>query len=277
VARTQLLNEYLLLKTDELITEVTQAFEAFEFHRFHHLLQNFCATELSSLYCDINKDILYCDSVTSSRRIACQAVLWRVTDVLMRLIAPVMPHLAEDIFQALPENLKLSASGPEGEAPETVSLIARMPSKSIHLLDFPKPVHSDFSTQHPFEHVLALREQVNALLESARAAGHIGSALEAQVILTLPESHPLAAKVSVPAFLNDLATYFIVSQVHRGESSSVSESWKLSSDDAAITVQAAEGQKCERCWQYQPEVGQKDAHPTLCTRCVTAVIGLSLK
>ncbi|MEB3246001.1 MAG: isoleucine--tRNA ligase [Vampirovibrionales bacterium] len=249
--KLSLLDTYLLQKTDELIAQVTEAFDAFEFHRFHHLLQNFCAIELSSLYCDINKDVLYCDSVTSPRRIAVQAVLWRVTDVLMRLLAPVMPHLAEDIFQNLPQALKPS-------------------SESIHLLDWPKAEKQDLASQHPFEHVLALREQVNALLEDARKAGHIGSALEAQVVLNLPESHALAAKIHDDAFLTDLATILIVSQVVTQPAQDAS-GWTIRSENADVIIQAAQGQKCERCWQFQPEVGQDHTHPALCARCVQAV------
>jgi isoleucyl-tRNA synthetase len=263
------LDRYVLHRLQNVVQAITDAFDKYEFYRFYQVLQNFCVVELSSLYFDVVKDILYCNAENDLRRRAVQTVLYEALSVLTRLIVPVMPHLAEDIWHYWPQEQR-STFG-EGDVPTSILLSPWPQVKEPWLLN---------ETQRlQFESLLSLREKINLALEEARSNDKIGSALEARVCI-----QPLAEEW---AFLKDvpqstLETLFLISQVELLPADASEEALAAldeaalgayeEGDDLRLWALPPAGDKCQRCWKFTPEVGTHAEHEGLCTRCHSAVV-----
>lgn len=212
-------DRWMLTQLQTLNKEVTSAWAEFDFRKVYHLLNSFCSTQLSNLYIDITKDRLYCDSLTSPRRIASQAVFARVFDDLARLFAPILAYTTDEAWE--------HAGFQE----------------SIHLETFPE-VDSKLTFAEDFAQIEAareLRDVASIQLEEARRQGTIGKSLEAELELTLPENHAAAA-------LSDeaLEEFLIVSNVT-----------KIQGDTLQVRVKKSPHQQCPRCWRRLPEVGEQ--------------------
>jgi len=231
------IDTWMLGQLNGVIRDARTAYESFEFYRVYQRIYQFCAVELSSFYLDVLKDRLYAELPAGPERRAAQFVLARLHDNLTRLLAPIIPHTAEESW-----DYHYRAGKSE-----------RTPS--VHLAEFPEadPRWDDPERTARWTEVLALREQVLGALEGLRKNKQIGSAQEANVVITTnrPERwNPLRQL---------LATLCIVSEV------------EIKADPAAATERVEAGRsphaKCERCWNYRPTVGQSPEHPTLCDRC----------
>lgn len=249
------LDAYILHRLQEVVKEVTEDFDRYEFFKYYQLLANFCGVELSKFYFDIVKDRLYASGKKDENRRAVQTVLNEILQVLVRLLVPVTPHLAEDIWQHIPAQLR----GDE---------------LSVLLTDFPKP-RADLMTQDRvfWDELIQVRYVVNKALEQAREQKKIGSSLEAQVKLKV-EQPELATKVS--SLGADLPGFFITSQVQilpsqeelrtdNGHLSHVSE------NGVSVVVLPASGAKCARCWKYSDRVGSHQTYSDLCEACAQVV------
>ena len=200
----------------------------------------FCAVDLSALYLDIAKDRLYCSAAAASGRRAAQTTLLRLLQTLVRLCAPILSYTAEEVWSFLP-----------GGAGGSV-FAAGMPE-----LD---PALEDEALASRWEQLLRVRAVVTKALEEARQAGQIGNALDARVTLAAGgDTYTLLAEQG-----RDLEALLIVSQaeVVRG----------AGDGEVRVTVEAARGEKCGRCWNFRETVGSSAAHPTICDRCA-AVLG----
>ena len=256
VADLPLLDRWMLQRTAEVMDEITESFESYEFFRFFQLLQNFCVTDLSNFYLDIAKDRLYVSAPSDQRRRTCQTVMALIIERLAGLIAPVLCHMAEDIWQNLPYPVE-----------ET----------SVFQRGWPTAPDSwrDASVQEPMQQLRELRASVNKVLEDCRSRQELGASLEASVRL---EAHSPSLQ-SALHWLNEngqpevdgLRDWLLVSQLQIG-----GEPWAellANHDDsvALIEVARARGTKCERCWHYESDVGQHADHPHLCGRCVSVL------
>ncbi len=257
------LDRYMLHRMTEVFSDVTAAFDSFQFFRFFQTIQNFCVIDLSNFYLDIAKDRLYISAANSPRRRSCQTVLAIAVENLAKAIAPVLCHMAEDIWQALPYETGVRSVFESGWT------------------------HLDPTWQQPdlaatWQQLRQIRTEVNKVLEQARAEKAIGSSLEAKVLLYVPDE---ALRKQLQAFnptdslagngVDALRYLLIVSQVELVDSLAAIESvqYHLASDVAGIGVVKADGEKCDRCWNYSTQVGQSAAHPLLCERCVPALAG----
>lgn len=261
------LDRYLLHRMTEVFGEVTAAFESYQFFRFFQTVQNFCVVDLSNFYLDIAKDRLYISSANSMRRRSVQTVMALALENLARGIAPVLCHLAEDIWQFLPYPTPYKSVFESG----WVKIEENW--KNPELAKF-------------WEQLRFIRGEVNKVLERARAEKTIGSSLEAKVMLyvadlelreKLQALNPQSDFNLSPASNNvdELRYIFITSQVELLESPQALEGLQYSwqSDTLGIAVVRAEGEKCERCWNYSPYVGKSAEHPLLCERCISALAG----
>lgn len=236
------LDLYILQRLHTLISEVRRAYQLYEFHQVYHLINRFCAVDLSALYIDVVKDRLYCDPPQSLRRRATQTVMDEVHSVLCRLLAPVIPFTAEEAwqFRAVPHD--------QTTEPGLVR-------PSVHLQAFPEvrslPLPDDFNPR--WEKFLQLRNKVNESLETLRREKIIGKSLEASITLT-----DASIKSEDLPLLTEL---FIVSAV------------KLEPGGIGPTVSAhkMEGIRCPRCWKMFPTLSGHPDHPELCERCAEAV------
>ena len=243
VADNELLeiDRWVLAELDEVVAQVREAFEAYEFHMATRAIHEFCTVTLSARYFDIIKDRLYTSAPRSLRRRSAQTALYRIVDALARMLAPVLVFTADEIWENLPA----------GNARPGSVHIAVLPEASGE---------GDESLRANWASLFEIRDEVLQALEEARIAKQIGSSLEARLeIAAAGESYELLVR-----YRDELRYLFIVSQVD-----------VLRSDEGAsgvvVKVLPAEGQKCERCWNYSTHVGESERYPTACERCVAAL------
>ncbi|MDJ0798410.1 MAG: isoleucine--tRNA ligase [Calothrix sp. MO_167.B12] len=253
------LDRYMLHRMTEVFSDVTKAFDNYQFFRFFQTVQNFCVVDLSNFYLDAAKDRLYISAADAFRRRSCQTVLQIALENIARAIAPVLCHMAEDIWQFLPY--------------ET-------PYKSVFEAGW---VQVDDKWQNPelavsWEKLRDIRTDVNKVLEQARVEKQIGSSLEGKVLLYVSDEQLRSSVKSLTENSNgvdELRYLFITSQVEVLDTPGRLEGLKysLESDAWGIGVVDAEGKKCDRCWNYSTHVGESAEHPLLCERCVDALAG----
>ena len=255
------LDRYMLHRITEVFNDVTDAFETFQFYRFFQTVQNFCVVDLSNFYLDIAKDRLYISAADSPRRRSCQTVIWVALENLARAIAPVLSHLAEDIWQFLPY---------------------ATPHQSVFQAGWItlEEQWSQPKLAEKWEKLRAIRTEVNKVLEQARTDKAIGSSLEAKVLLNVPDAD---LRTALQAFnpadslsgnhVDELRYFFLTSQVELLESAKPLDGIKYAaqSDAVGVGVVDADGQKCDRCWNYSTHVGESKDHPLLCERCIPAL------
>jgi isoleucyl-tRNA synthetase len=154
-----LVDRWILERLDEVIGDCRSAYEEFAFHKVYHMLNQFCAVDLSSLYIDITKDRMYCDAPDSPRRRATQTVMHQIFDALCRLLAPILAFTAEEVWRH-------SGVG-----------------ASVHLEEFPQAPHRGHEASEQVAELLKLRSVIGQAIERARREKLIGNALEAAVVL----------------------------------------------------------------------------------------------
>ena len=243
----KLIDKFALHKLNKLVAEVTEAFEHYEFYKYFQCLQNFAAVDLSSFYLDIVKDRLYTAGKKSLSRRACQTVLYEILHTLVRILAPVMPHQAEDIWQNMPDMHKNGVI-------------------SVLLTNWPE-VHESWTNDaldNDFSEILKVREVVTRAIEPLRADKKVGSSLEVAVYVKSPNSKVLADNAK------DLCDIFITSQAYVSENKPENVLNEYNEDDYTVWVTKAEGEKCERCWKYR-KLGEHSGYDTICSDCYDAI------
>ncbi len=227
------LDKWALSSLNKLVEKVTAAYESYEFHMIYHNIHKFCVVDMSNVYLDIIKDRLYTHKAQSTSRRSAQSAMYIILDSLVKLIAPVLCYTAEEIWSYMPH----------GENAEEFSVIMN---------DMPA-VKAEFANEEidsKWAKILEVREGVLKALEEARSEKKIGKSLEAGVTLTTKENYGFLKSIE-----DKLAEIFIVSSVNVFEG------------EDNITITAAEGGKCERCWTVSETVGTVADHPTICARC----------
>jgi isoleucyl-tRNA synthetase len=226
------LDRWILGEFSKLEQEVIGAYDAYEFHVVYQKVSQFIAVELSSIYHDVIKDRLYTDPANSHRRRSTQTTLHRLVTGLCQILAPILSFTTDEAWEFVP---KVSGSVHEGE----------WKRKGLSLE--PDEIGK-------WDWIKLWRETLLPELEKARQAKTIGKALEAKVEIVIPQ---VQNQYSDRELLRELVN---VSDLKITVGGSV-----LSS------VSKADGQKCERCWHWETDVGSYNEHPTLCGRCVEAV------
>ena len=242
------LDRWALMHMQLLKKEVYAAYESYDFHVLYHAIHNFCSVEMSSYYLDILKDRLYAYKADSFERRSAQTAMYEIMLDLVVMIAPVLSFTMEEVWQFM----KKPASMPE----------------SVFMMPWPecKEEYIDEALESKWDNFIEIRSEITRVLEGARRAKTIGHSLDAKVELHAT-GEALAILRSVEG---DLATLLIVSQAKlvEGLAGGVEATGR---EDLKVTVQAAEGEKCERCWIYSDTVGKDAEHPTVCARCAAAL------
>ncbi len=240
------IDKYALHKLNQLINQVTEAFNNYEFYKYFQSLQNFAAVDLSAFYLDIVKDRLYTAGKKSLSRRACQTVLYEISQTLVRLLVPVMPHQAEDIWMSVPEAQKAGL-------------------ESILLSDWPKAndkwTNSELEAE--FEKILKAREVVTRAIEPLRADKQVGSSLEVAVYIKADDNSVLKANE------DELCNIFITSQAYVVDKAPESVLNLHTEEGYTVWVTKAEGEKCARCWKYR-----KLNSDGICEECQDAIKNL---
>jgi isoleucyl-tRNA synthetase len=232
------LDRWILGVFARIEAEVAAAYDVYEFHVVYQKLSQFAAVELSAIYHDVVKDRLYTDAANSPRRRSTQTTLHRMVTRLCQMLSSVLTFTADEAWEFIP-----------GRGVEFVHLSDWKPST------FQRSKHEEETWATLFR----LRELAQAELEKARQNKLIGKALEAKVTLSLPAPEAAICR----EWREPLRELLNVSQLELSEGPAETP--------ASVTVQKADGQKCERCWHWETDIGKDSQHPTICGRCVEAV------
>jgi isoleucyl-tRNA synthetase len=242
------IDRWALVRTEDLIRKCRAWYESLEFHKVYRAIYDFAASDLSALYFHVSKDRLYTAAPKSQARRSGQTALYRIHYALTRLAAPILAFTMDEVWT--------HTAKPEG-APSSVHL-ARLPE--------PGEVTEGLNDEHraklaDWDRLMEIRVPVLKALEEARQAKQIGTSLEARVRLKAPE----ADRKLLEANCADLPALFIVSEV-------VLEAGA----ELEPIVEAAAGEKCERCWKYSTKVGDDQKFPTVCDTCSEALKEMGL-
>ena len=228
------IDRYALTRAAQFQQEVLAHYRGYEFHPVVAKLQLYCSEDLGGFYLDVLKDRLYTTAPKSLARRSAQTALHQITHAMLRWMAPFLSFTAEEAWKVFGS------------------------SESIFLETYGTISTGDEGLQAKWERLRAIRDLVNKEIEALRAAGQVGSSLQASVALTAaPEDHALLASLG-----DDLKFVFITSTIEL-----------IAGSALQISVKASSDAKCERCWHYRADVGHDTAHPTLCGRCTSNLYG----
>jgi isoleucyl-tRNA synthetase len=235
------LDQYMLARTSELVTKVRASYDAFEFHRVFHAVNEFANSELSAFYLDVLKDRLYTLAPKDTRRLSAQTAVWKITEALVRLVAPILSFTADEVWSYLPQ-------------------------KSVHIAHFPAAADFANGTSEmlsDFAQIRTVREAALKVLETARAEKKIGKALEAKVVVRVSAG---VTATALSKYERELPELFGVSQV---ELQAIDPA--LGEAPPQVEFANAGGTKCDRCWRYTDDVGSEGRYPSVCARCADAL------
>jgi isoleucyl-tRNA synthetase len=238
IASMQEIDRFALSRYGSAATAVLRAYDRYDYPSIFQTLNQFLTVDLSAFYADVLKDRLYTFAASSVERRSAQTAMYIMADGLARLLAPILPVTADELWQHLGGRVE----------------------ESVHLADFPRETEAlvDGALVERWEQLLGVREEVNRALENARQGKIIGTSLGAHVTLTAGGATGDLLRRYEP----DLPMLFIVSQVALETGAA---------DGVAVSVTRAEGTKCERCWRVVPDVSREPGSEGLCSRCVAAL------
>ena len=234
------LDRWAVTRLNALIEKCAQAYGDYEFNAVTHAVNDFCVVDMSNFYLDIIKDRLYCEARDGRKRRSAQTALFLILDTMTKIMAPILAFTCDEIWLAMPHR-----AGDDGR--NVVFNEMNQPFADYAL---------DEAAMARWDRIIAVRDTVNAALESARNEKRIGKSLEAAVALTVPAEDAFLAEMDSQV----LADLLIVSQVR------VTAGGALS-----VSVAEAGGEKCLRCWKHSADLGSDPEHPALCARCAAVV------
>ncbi|HUD66503.1 MAG TPA: isoleucine--tRNA ligase [Candidatus Sulfotelmatobacter sp.] len=244
--KLEALDQYMLRQTWSLTGDVRKWYEEFAFHKIYHRVNHFCVVDLSAFYFDIIKDRLYTYAPNSPGRRSAQTAVWRISEAMTRLLAPILTFTCEEVWGHLPRTSGRPDSVHLAQFPDGREVLGRASVPEDDQLQA-----RDWST------LLAVRELVMKAVEEERTTKRIGKSLEAQLIITAAEP----AYTVLKRYADQLRYLFIVSAVTLAEGSG------NGTGGVHVEVKKADGAKCDRCWNYSTHVGEDKAYPTVCERC----------
>ncbi len=229
------IDRWALASFEDATRKVLDGYQRYDFQSVYQTIYHLVTVTLSARYFDIIKDRLYIYAPKSLERRSAQTALYLITHRLCRLLAPILAFTADEAFENLPK-AKLA---------------------SVHLAEFPKASDADNSRLlADWERIFTIRESVLKSLEEARTAGEIGASLMAKVVLTVDKE----TTWFLADHFDELRYIFITSQVEVHEG-----------DAFGVQILKADGEKCERCWNFSTRVGESERYPTVCERCQAAL------
>ncbi len=230
------IDRWALARAAQFQAETLAHYEVYEFHPVVAKLQVFCSEDLGAFYLDILKDRLYTTAPNSHARRSAQTALWHITHAMLRWMAPFLSFTAEEAWP----------------------VFAPGASPSIFTQTYWTFAAPDAALLGKWARIREVRDMANKEIEALRAAGHVGSSLQANVRITANAAdHALLASLG-----DDLRFVTITSQALLAEGPAL-----------AVEVTPSSAAKCARCWHYRDDVGHDPAHPTICGRCTSNLYG----
>ncbi len=236
------IDKWAIVKLNELMAKVKQAYDNYEFHQVYHSIRNFCVIDMSNFYLDVLKDRLYTEKKDSKSRRAAQTAIYLILNAMTRMISPILAYTSDEIWKFMPHSSKENA-------------------ENVIFNEMPAPI--EIETNDDFmsfwQEIHDLRDDVKKSLEVLIKDKTIKSSLEAKVVLKAGKDKLAFLKKAEP----ELAAAFIVSSVEIIDNDGELE----------IAVEKAAGEKCERCWIVSETIGKNSEHPHLCERCCNILKG----
>jgi len=243
------LDRWALHRLQELTEKVIEAYKRFEYHSIYQAIYNFCALTLSSFYLDVLKDRLYVSAVSSKERRSAQTALNEILEVLVRLVAPIIPFTADEVW----------GYAPSKEKPMSVHADLFLPAREEL---------KDSSLIERWEVLLNIRKEITRALELARKDKIIGHSLDAAVSLALPQD----LLQGLQDYRDELRSICIVSAVEFADEGKIEGGYESQEyPGLVIKILPSPFPKCERCWIHDSTIGHDGEHPSLCKRCVQVI------
>ncbi len=231
-------DKYMTVRLNQVIQEIREnGYEKYNFMHIYRTVMNFLTVDLSSFYLDFAKDVVYIEAENDYQRRCMQTVFYQTLVSLTKLLTPIIPHTAEEIWSFLQEE-----------------------EEYVQLAEFPG--YETFTNEEELMDTWAafmdFRDNVLKALEEARHSKLIGKSLEAKVTV-YPNEQIRQLMTAVDA---DIAQLLIVSDFEVSKEVAPSEAVQF--EDMAILVEKAEGETCDRCRSVRQDVGSDEKLPTLC-------------
>lgn len=236
------LDRYAMIRLQRMTERVLHAYDKYEFHQVYQHVHHFCSVEMSAFYLDIVKDRLYASLPDASGRKSSQTVIYEALTAITKLIAPILPHTADEVWTYIP-----------GIELESVQL-SDMPTADSSLYDHP--------LEQKWTNFIHIRDEVLKALEEARKDKVIGNSLGASVTI-----YPSESVAQLLQQFGPLEPLFIVSEVDVLEPGTAAPTEALALEGLHVHISPAKGEKCERCWNVTLDTGSSEDHPHLCARC----------
>jgi len=255
--RLQEIDRYALARYGEATQKIISSYETYDFQTISHTLNNLLTVDLSAFYIDISKDRLYTLGDASPERRSAQTAIYLITDGLTRLMAPLLPVTADELWQHLP-----------GDRDD-----------SVHLVEFPSETQQlvDSALLLRWSRLRAIRDAINVDLEHLRQQKTVGTSLEARVELRAWG----ATATLLERYRDDLPMLLITSEVELSTEPHIPSAadmhdtagsvWREADGALEINVSRVDGVKCARCWRYVRSVSSDSTVEGLCVRCVGAL------
>lgn len=240
------LDQLMVARLTQVQAEVDAAYAGYEFNRAYRVLYDFVVTELSNVYLDALKDRLYCEKPGSLARRSAQTVLAELLSMLLRDLQPILAFTCDEVMAYAPAGCR---------GGETYAAM-------LDWYQAPISVEEANEYSEVLTAALTLRGAVTKALEDARTAGTFTKSQEVRVSATVPSSD-FALLTGERAI--DLAEFFIVSEV------ALTKNEDAEDDGITVTVEAARGERCDRCWNYREDTGVHGEHEHICSRCAAAL------
>ncbi|MEK4148458.1 isoleucine--tRNA ligase [Robertmurraya sp. FSL W8-0741] len=240
-------DQFILVKLNNLIKNVRNSYENYDYASIYHAINNFCTLDLSAFYLDFAKDVLYIEAPDNKERRSIQSVLYECLINLTKLVTPILPHTADEVWGHIPN----------------------VEEVSVQLTSIPeyRELANGNELVKKWTAFMDVRDDILKALEEARNAKVIGKSLSAKVSLYVNgETKDLLESIS-----ENLQQLFIVSGFEIAGTYDAAPVDALKLEHAAVVVAKADGETCERCWVVTTEVGKNEQHPTLCPRCAEVV------
>lgn len=236
-------DRYILHCWENTKRAVKSAYDNFSFHNAIKPIHQFCILDLSGRFLDISKDRFYSNLENDASRRSGQTVAHIIVDEMTRLMAPILAFTAEELWSYIP-----GASG------------------SVHIQMHPEenPDRLNEALAVDWNRFMEIRNRAGLYLEEARRAKTIGHSLDCHLVITVGEKDEKLLTEVIG--LDSLTELFIVSQASVAVDPSIEKV-----EDVRFEVKSADGTKCERCWKYDPGVGDSEEYPTICPRCIHVV------
>ena len=233
------IDRWALARSEQFQAEVLRHYDVYEFHPVVAKLQVFCSEDLGAFYLDVLKDRLYTTAPNSLARRSAQTALWQITHAMLRWMAPFLSFTAEEAWAVF-------APGEGSVFKQTYWNFAGVGATT------------DAALLAKWSAIRGVRDAANRAIEEVRAAGGVGSSLQAEVTVAAPpEMHALLASLG-----DDLKFVLITSRATL-----------VPGSELKVTVTPSPATKCERCWHWRDDVGHDAAHPTICGRCTSNLFG----